>query len=416
MERRMSNWQSAVFTGLVPGQTYYVTAYAEGPADTNIGAEAGGEGAGAPPAGETVVGIAVNSDRFLLYEEGAFDLIPRIALHYGVEADTILADMQMADALTKQGCRIFIREPQNTAPYIAGALSDYWKSVIDGLLLGRAENCVFGFEPVNLNTGNFYMEQTDVSVPDIGGDFTFTRQYNSKGASYRGMLGWGWSSIYDGRLGEFSDGTILWMTGTGAIIPFTKDGGSYQAPAGQDYALTRETEGYRVEDLGNLTKYDFDGYGMLTALEDAAGNRTVLTYDMDGRLSVITSPSGVRYSVSLDQEMRIASLGLPDGNSIRYAYDSAGDLISVTDQAGDVRRYVYDAQHRMTAWYDGNGNCGAANVYDGEGRVTEQTDAEGGKVTLSYGEGATYREPPLQCAGVPVPSDRQDGRNHGLYL
>lgn len=104
MERRMSNWQSAVFTGLVPGQTYYVTAYAE---ETDA------------------VGVTVNSDRFLLYEEGAFDLIPRIALHYGVEADTILADMQMADALTKQGCRIFIREPLNTAPYIAGALSDY---------------------------------------------------------------------------------------------------------------------------------------------------------------------------------------------------------------------------------------------------------------------------------------------------
>lgn len=50
-------------------------------------------------------------------------------------------------------------------------LSEYYKAIIDGLLLGRAENCEFGYEPVNLNTGNFYMEQTDATIADIGGDF-----------------------------------------------------------------------------------------------------------------------------------------------------------------------------------------------------------------------------------------------------
>lgn len=164
------------------------------------------------------VGRTVRSDSFILYEEGAFDLIPRIAAHYGVELDTVMADMQMQDVLTRQGNLIFIRNPQNTAPYVAGELSDYWRSVIDGLLLGRAQYCEFGFEPVNLNTGNFYMEQTDAAMPDISGDFAITRQYNSMGAGYAGSLGLAgillltsvWESFRTARFSGSQGQALLW--------------------------------------------------------------------------------------------------------------------------------------------------------------------------------------------------------------
>ena len=105
--------------------------------------------------------------------------------------------MRMQDCLTRQGNRIFIREPKNTTAYSSGVLSEYYKAIIDGLLLGRAENCEFGYEPVNLNTGNFYMEQADATIADIGGDFALTRQYNAKGAAYEGSLGFGWTFAYD---------------------------------------------------------------------------------------------------------------------------------------------------------------------------------------------------------------------------
>ena len=388
--RRLSNWQSEVFTNLVPGQVYYITAHAEGTEDSETadGTESGAE-TGAAGSQTVIVGKTVRSDSFLIYEEGVFDLIPRIAAHYGVEIDTIMADMQMQDALTRQGNLIFIREPQNTAPYVAGELSDYWKSVIDGLLLGRAQYCEFGFEPVNLNTGNFYMEQTDATIADIGGDFAFTRQYNSMGAGYAGSLGFGWSTPFDERLGELSDGTMLWLSGTGSIVAFEKEGNGYRAPAGQAYALTEENSGFAVTDLTSLEKHLFNDYGQLTAIEDACGRRTTLSYSMDGRLSAITSPSGKMYTVSLDGDNRIAAIGLPDGNSIRYGYDGAGNLVSVTDEAGDVLRFTYDGAHRMTAWYDENGNCVVANTYDEKGRVIRQTDAEGGVVSLSYGNGRT---------------------------
>ncbi len=378
--RRLSNWQSEVFANLTPGQVYYVTAYAEGLMTDPL-----------LPGSEGVMGVGatVTSEPFLIYEEGAFDLIPRIALHYGVDVNTIMADMQMQDALTVEGNRLFIRNPQNTTPYEAGELSDYWRAVLDGLLLGRAENCVFGFEPVNLNTGNFYMEQTDAEISDIGGSFAFTRQYNSKGAGYAGSLGYGWSTPFDERLGELSDGTVLWLSGTGSIVAFTKTAGGYAASAGYDYVLEEEGDGFTLTDLGSLQKRLFNAYGMLTGLEDIYGNRTTLSYDMDYRLSAITSPSGKNYLVTLDEKNRIVQIGLPDGNHIGYTYDRAGNLAAVTDAAGDRRSYTYDAEHRMTEWQDENGHCVVTNVYDAEGRVTEQTDAEGAVITLSYGEGST---------------------------
>lgn len=366
--RRLSNWQSEVFTNLMPGQIYYVAARAS--MDGETGAEA-------------------VSDTFLIYREGAFDLIPRIALHYGVDVNMVMSDMQMQDALTKEGNLLFIRSPQSAAPYTAGELSGYYKSVIDGLLLGRAENCEFGFEPVNLNTGNFYMEQTDAEIPDIGGSFALSRQYNSKGAGYAGSLGYGWSLAYDERLGELSDGTVLWLSGTGSVITFTKTAEGYEAPAGYDYVLAAEGDGFVLTDRETLVKHLFNAYGMLTATEDIYGNRTTLSYDMDYRLSAVTSPSGKTFTITPDGEGRIVSIGLPDGSCISYAYDEAGNLAAVTDGAGDKRTYSYDAEHRMTAWYDEKGNRVVQNAYDGEGRVTEQADAEGGKAALSYGDGST---------------------------
>ncbi len=395
--RRLSNWQSEVFTDLVPGQVYYITAYAEDAAEYGVergaaGAESSmGSGAsgmeGSAAAGG--VGKTVRSDSFILYEEGAFDLIPRIAAHYGVELDTVMADMQMQDALTRQGNLIFIRNPQNTAPYVAGELSDYWRSVIDGLLLGRAQYCEFGFEPVNLNTGNFYMKQTDAAMPDISGDFAITRQYNSMGAGYAGSFGFGWNTPFDERLGELLDGTILWLSGTGAIVAFTKEADGFRAPAGQTYTLTESGDGFAVTDTVNLEKHLFNAYGQLAALEDVCGNRTTLSYGMDGRLSAVTSPSGKIYMISLDGENRISAIGLPDGNDIGYGYDKEGNLVTVTDEAGDILRFSYDSAHRMTAWYDENANCVVENTYDEKGRVIRQTDAEGGVVSLSYGDGRT---------------------------
>ncbi|MDL2302680.1 DUF6531 domain-containing protein, partial [Lachnospiraceae bacterium OttesenSCG-928-D06] len=366
--RRLSNWQSKVFSGLIPGQVYYVTARASFEGET---------------------GSTVTSDTFIIYEEGAFDVLPRIANHYGVDLNTIMADMRMQDALTKQGNRIFIRNPKNTTAYEAGALDNYYKAMIDGLLLGRAENCEFGFDPINLNTGNYYLEYADAAIPDIGGDFALMRTYNSKGAGFKGSLGYGWNFTYDERLGELWDGSVLWLKNDGGILSFIKSGEGYTAPAGQNYDLVEFEDGYKINERETGIKHIFNAYGLLTGLEDIYGNRTTLSYDIEYRLFQITSPSGKIFGLTLDEQERITAVALPDGTTISYTYDDAGDLVTVTDQEGDIIHYQYDSNHYMSAYMDQNGNYVVRNTYDSEGRVLTQKDAEGNTITLEYQEGST---------------------------
>ncbi|MCM1097632.1 MAG: DNRLRE domain-containing protein [Ruminococcus flavefaciens] len=391
-KRRLSNWQSEVFRNLVPGQVYYIEAYAEGTPGTADGDTAdAGSGGGAGSSGTIVQGATVRSDSFLIYREGAFDLIPRIANHYGVPLDTVMADMRMQDCLTKEGNLIFLRNPENTAAYPGGELPAFYQAAVDGLLLGRAQHCHFGYEPVNLNTGNFFMQQTDASLEDIGGEATLERSYNSRAAALSGSLGYGWSFCYDERLGELADGSILWQKADGGILTFTRSGTGWQAPAGEDYLLEETAEGYTVTDLSGGEKRFFDSYGLLKALEDLQRNRTALTYDMDLRLCAVVTPSGKTFGIETEASGRIGAVTLPDGGRIVYAYDGAGNLASVTDPEGEKILFVYDENHYMTAWYDENGNRVAENTYDSLGRVTRQEDAEGGVVTLEYREDGSTR-------------------------
>ncbi|MBQ8821182.1 MAG: RHS repeat protein, partial [Lachnospiraceae bacterium] len=367
-KRRLSNWQSEVFSNLTPGVVYRIEAYASMDGET----------------GETVT-----SDSFLIYEEQTFDLVPKIANHYRVSLDTIMSDMRMQDCLTKAGNKLFIRNPGNTAAYVSGEPDILTQILVDGLLLGRAEDCEFGFEPVNLNTGNFYMSQRDVTMADIGGDFTFDRTYNSKAAGFSGSFGYGWSFAYDERLGELADGSILWLKGDGGAITFMGTPEGYSAPAGQDYTLTTVGDDYRITDKATGEVHQFDAFGLLVKCIDISGNTVTLSYDGNYCLQKITSPSGKEFKITLDEKERITAITQPDGYGVTFTYDAAGNLVKVVNQAGYVRSYAYDGNHYMTSWADENGNTVIVNEYDAQGRVVKQTDAEGGVVTLSYAEGQT---------------------------
>lgn len=84
---------------------------------------------------------------------------------------------------------IFIRNPKTNVPYNPPALTDTDKMKIDGALMGRGLHCEFGFEPVNLNTGNFFMEQKDAKLQELDGEFSILRSYNSK-ATDQNLLFW----------------------------------------------------------------------------------------------------------------------------------------------------------------------------------------------------------------------------------
>lgn len=356
-----------------------------------------------------VKGNTATSDEFLVYKIKQYDTLPKIANYYGVPLEQIMFDNRVQDMLLVENNTIVIINPTKNGnrPYNPEPLSDEDKAKIDSLLIGRGKHCEFGFEPVNLNTGNFYFNTEDVSVLDLNGNFSIERTYNSKAAGYNSSFGRGWHFEYDEFISKLANGTFVYSRGDGSAIYFEPDGnGNYICPNGYNLTFTPVKIGEKEGDFGGeeLEKYDvyeyevesadgevrrFNTMGMLTKITDSKGFVTSLSYDDNYNLKSITSPVGTSYAFSYTKDGYISTVTLPNGKQLNYGYDDSNNLVSYKDANGNEVKYTYDDKHQMTSWTDAEGNVVVTNTYDNEGRVTKQVDANGGASTIAYENGKT---------------------------
>ena len=348
-----------------------------------------------------------NSEKFVIYKVTQYDTLPKIAAYYGVPLSQIVFDNRVQDMLLVSNNTLFIRNPKKNAekPYNPPSLTDGTKEDIDSLLMGRGLHCEFGFEPINLNTGNFYLNRTDVTIPSLTEDFDITRSYNSKGASYNSLFGRGWAFDFNEQITSDEKGNLYYTRSDGSILKFTKKGNQYTAPEGYDLTLKIKDKETKKADFGDgeedysvkeyqITDKDkqektFNFYGLLTSQKDEQGNVTQLDYNENGQLIAITDPTGLVYQISMTDLGYIGRIGLPNGSNLSYEYDASGHLVSYTDATNVKTRYEYNSDDLMTAWYDGNGNKIIENTYDDKGRVVKQVEGTGATATLSYSEGQT---------------------------
>ena len=353
------------------------------------------------------LGKVAVSDEFLIYQVSRYDTMQKIADYYGVPLSTLLFDNKAADTLLVENNTLFIRNPQRNknTPYQPADLTDEEKAEIDSALLGRALHCEYGFEPVNLNTGNFYLAQEDFSYTDSFGIFALQRSYNGLNAGRLGSFGRGFTSLFDESISALSDGTIVYNREDGSSLYFHPDGnGEYETPEGYQLSLERIRTGGRTgtfsngEQTYNVYRYDitredksicsFNETGNLMQIKGEDGCILTFNRDSDGRLTGITR-EGVTMAVTTTAEGLISSVTMPNGGTFRYGYDSSQNLSSVMDPCGGIKRFVYDGSHRMTEWYDENGTQVVKNTYDENDRVINQIDELGGQITLQYEAGKT---------------------------
>ena len=385
----LSNWQTIVpFTDTTFNTIYQYSATAEK---------------------DGVKGNTAKSDEFLIYKIKQYDTLPKIANYYGVPLAQIMFDNRVQDMLLIENNTIVIINPTKNGnrPYNPEPLTDADKRRIDALLMGRGKHCEFGFEPVNLNTGNFYFNTEDISIPDLNGNFSVERTYNSKGAGYNSSFGRGWHFEYDEFISKLENGTYVYSRGDGSAIYFEPDGkGGYTCPDGYNLTFTPVKIGEKEGDFGGeeLEKYNvyeyevksadgevrrFNSMGMMTKITDAKGFVTSLAYNDEYNLKSITSPAGTIYSFTYTEDGYIKSITLPNGKTLNYAYDDNNNLVSYKDANGNETKYAYDSKHQMTSWTDAEGNVIVTNTYDNEGRVTKQVDANGAVSKLAYADGKT---------------------------
>mgnify|MGYP004453643367 CR=1 FL=1 len=385
----LSNWQTIVpFTDTTFNTIYQYSATAEK---------------------DGVKGNTAKSDEFLIYKIKQYDVLSKIANYYGVPLQKIMFDNRVQDLLLIENNTIVIINPTKNGnrPYNPEPLTDSDKRKIDSLLMGRGKHCEFGMEPINLNTGNFYFNTEDISIPDLNGDFNIERTYNSKGAGYNSSFGRGWHFEYDEYISKLENGTYVYSRGDGSAIYFEPNGkGGYTCPDGYNLTFTPVKIGEKEGDFGGeeLEKYNvyeyevksadgevrrFNTMGMLTKITDAKGFVTLLAYDKEYNLKSITSPAGTIYSFTYTEDGYIKTVTLPNGKTLNYTYDDNNNLASYKDANGNEIKYAYDSKHQMTSWTDAEGNVIVTNTYDNEGRVAKQVDANGAVSTLAYTNGKT---------------------------
>ena len=127
--------------------------------------------------------------------------------------------------------------------------------------------------------------------------------------------------------------------------------------------------------------------GVSYELQQGSGIRTltvpsgeILTFGADG----ITHSSGAAVSFIRDAGGRIERIEAPDGETLQYAYDVNDDLISFTDQAAATSTYTYINDHYLQDIYDARGERAIRNLYDTDGRLIGQIDAEGNRIDYAH--------------------------------
>jgi len=256
--------------------------------------------------------------------------------------------------------------------------------------------CPCDGDPVDLGTGLFIDEKTDLTLPDIiGADLTRTyRQGDSNDYGF----GYGTTSPWDLRLARVEDykAVDLVMPDGGAvrlnrISPGTAREDAVFAPDGEagkwtGAKLRWSTPLYLWElETRDGTVYEFPWYLPVSAIRDRHGNALrIRRYRATGAPTQVTTPSGRWLKFTLDDQERIVGVRDNGGRTVSYTYDASNRLATATDANGGVTTYRYDATGQMTSIVDPKNVTWLQNVYDTTGRVTQQTLANGGRYTFAY--------------------------------
>ena len=248
--------------------------------------------------------------------------------------------------------------------------------------------------PVNVMTGNMWLEQTDYSA----GRLDLNRFYNTV-VQTDGLFGKGWRTQFDESLEAYGDLMVRVNMADGrAVYLRRKDTTSAYKLSPQKYIgeVVKEADGSYLLKLKDGRESKFTAAGRLEWKKDRNGNQTTLTYDANGNLTKITDAFGRSLTFTMTGG-RVTQVSDALGKVADYAYNADGTLQSVT--YADNSRYQFEYttinnKKYMTAVKDALNNVLEAHSYDAQGRaVTSERHGGVDKQTISYGQtsgGNTY--------------------------
>lgn len=146
----------------------------------------------------------------------------------------------------------------------------------------------------------------------------------------------------------------------------------------------------RVTDpLGNTVTNTYDSANRLVRVADPLGGSITNQYDANGNLVAVFDKLGRRWSKVYDRLNRVMTETDPLGNSKSMTFDPAGRIETITTANGFAMNHSYDGRGRLTKWVEPETWDGKPITwlyeYDGNGNITNITDALDGHYVMEYG-------------------------------
>ena len=280
-------------------------------------------------------------------------------------------------------------KPNATCPPLAGPSETNKK--------GSCPTCNAA-SPINLVTGNTFVEENDVKIPGLSNGLTLTRIWNSQwpptqSASQIGLFGPNWRSTFEERIFFGNDGYYKYSRGDGSFWSFgsSSSGWKVVAPA-NDLATLVANSNYTFWTLtfqnGEQRIFNYAS-GYLTTIIDRNGNTTQLSYDSLNRLVTVTDPGGrhLYFSYPNNTSYLVTTITSDVGISLSYSYDSNGRLAQITKPDQTILSISYDSNSMIAAVTDSSGKVLESHTYDSCGRGLTSSRAGGVEaVTVSYAQ------------------------------
>ena len=254
--------------------------------------------------------------------------------------------------------------------------------------------------PIDLASGNTYIEESDVRLPGLGGGITLARTWNSQNPGF-GMFGQGWTSNVEERVYVGADNLIKQLRGDGSVWSFGFSSyGNDNSTAnyllagprnGSVTALVDPTKWTLTLKSGEQKTYDRNS-GSLLSSSDRNGNTTAFSYDSSNRLVTVTDPASrhlyfayTSFMVGGISVSLVTSVTSDFGVSLSYQYDTSGRLVKVIKPDNTFITLEYGSANFITAVKDSDGKVLEAHTYDSQGRGLTSSRAGGVEaVTVSY--------------------------------
>ena len=242
---------------------------------------------------------------------------------------------------------------------------------------------IFSEDPVNLSTGNFIYDRTDL---EIGGahPFKFSRFYNSINHR-KGALGRDWNHNYEVRIFKEDNELVLFREEGKEERFFKTSTGEYTAVYHSSGSLSETEEGYQYRTREQVTYY-FDKEGCFLRQETGEGVVTELSYEEkegEKRLTGVERSTGEFFALSYDDAGYLSSVTDHAGRTITYRME--GELLQeVSTPMGHRMSYEYTAEGKLKGVTNPRGIKTVENEFDEKMRTTLQRFPDGGQMSYEY--------------------------------